>query len=273
MPDWSNLLPTGSITWLSALTSVLVLITTFIVAHFAKRGVNALSRQWPGLHPELISLTARIVKYAIILFGIGIVLALLGANIQPVLAAVIIVAAVGFLAVRGIATNFGAAVIIQSRRSIHVGQWIEVLGYVGQVRDLNSRAVVIVTREGLTVHLPNASVLENPMINHSEGGATRSSLEIRVGGAPEQDSLRVMIVQAAAAVPGVLETPGVDLLVRTLSPESAVFELRVWHAPLSDPAVSSAVVVAVGRALTAAGLLGTVTATIPVPPLTPSASV
>ncbi|MGG7465915.1 hypothetical protein [Plantibacter sp. YIM 135347] len=112
MPDLPSIFPEGSITWANALISVLILIAAFIVAHFAKKGVNALRTRLPGLHPELISLTARIVKYAIILLAVGIVLALLGANIQPVLAAVIIVAAVGFMAVRGIATNFGAAVLL-----------------------------------------------------------------------------------------------------------------------------------------------------------------
>lgn len=180
----------------------------------------------------------------------------------------IIVAAVGFLAVRGIATNFGAAVIIQSRRSIHVGQWIEVLDYLGQVRDLNSRAVVIVTREGLTVHLPNASVLENPMVNHSEGGATRSSFEVRTSGTADHETLRTTLEHAAATAPGVLGSHGVDIWARTLAPDGATFELRVWHAPLADPAVSSAVVVSVAQALDEAGIVGTVTSIIPAPPLT-----
>ncbi|MGG7507667.1 mechanosensitive ion channel family protein [Plantibacter sp. YIM 135249] len=269
MPDLPSIFPEGSITWANALISVLILIAAFIVAHFAKKGVNALRTRLPGLHPELISLTARIVKYAIILLAVGIVLALLGANIQPVLAAVIIVAAVGFMAVRGIATNFGAAVIIQSRRSIHVGQWIEVLDFVGQVKELNSRAVVVTTRDGRTVHLPNVSVLENPMVNHSEGGATRSSLEVRVQGVDDLLSLRGTIARAAGQAPGVITGHGVDVLVRSVSPRAATLELRVWHAPLADVGVVSEVVTSVADALQGASVRATVAASVPPPPLTP----
>ncbi|MFZ4893512.1 mechanosensitive ion channel family protein [Plantibacter sp. Mn2098] len=269
MPDLSSLFSAGSVTWANALIAVLIVVAAFILSHFAKKGVNALSARVPGLHPEVISLTARIVKYAVILFGIGLALAMLGANVQPVLAAVIIIAAIGVIAVRGVATNFGAAVIIQARRSIHIGQWIEVVGILGQVQEMNSRSVVVVTRDGRTVHLPNATVLDNPMINHSESGATRTALEVRVAGVDDLLTVRGVIVGAAGHAPGVLSDRGVDVSVRSVSPEGATFELRVWHAPLADVGVASEVVTAVSEALRGIGVRSTVVGSVPTLPLTP----
>lgn len=63
------------------------MVAAFILAHFAKKGVNALARRMPGLKPKLIALAARLTKYAIIIFASGVALALLGANVQPLLGA------------------------------------------------------------------------------------------------------------------------------------------------------------------------------------------
>ena len=97
-----SLFNSGSITVWNAVLALLVVVAAFILAHFAKKGVNALAHRMPGLKPELIALAARLTKYAIIIFAIGVALALLGANVQPLLGAVILIAAVGILALRGI---------------------------------------------------------------------------------------------------------------------------------------------------------------------------
>lgn len=263
-----SLFNAGAITVWNVLLALAILITAFILAHFAKKGVNALGHRMPGLHPELLSLAARLVKYAIILFAIGVDLALLGANVQPLLGAVIIVVAVVFLALRGIASNFGAAIVIQTRQSIHVGQWIEVAGFCGAVTELNSRAVVVVTLDGRTIHLPNAMILETPMINHSEAGATRSSLEVRVESGAAPHELITAIDHAAALAPGVLTTHPPNTLLRSASPGGATFELRIWHRPMDDARATAGTVTAVHRALSEAGTTATVVAFVPSPPLT-----
>jgi len=251
-----------------AAAAAVVLVAALVIAHFAKKGVLALLQKLPGLRPGLVSLTSRLVKYGIILLAVGIDLALLGANIQPLLAAVIIVAAIGALALRGVAGNFGAGVVIQARRSIHVGQEIEVLDYVGTVTELNSRAIVISTRDGRSVHIPNSSVLENPMINHSELGGRRSALEVRVATALPVDTVMTHIRESAQSATEEGAQP-VSVLVRSVSPDRATFEVRLWHSPLREPQVTSDAVGAIYRGLVDLGVRATVVYPVPVLPLSP----
>jgi len=63
-------------------------------------------------------------KYFVLVLGIGIAISILGAPIQPVLAAAIIVAVVIVLALRGVADNFAAGVVLQSRKPIRVGDFV-----------------------------------------------------------------------------------------------------------------------------------------------------
>lgn len=267
--DWlKDILNPDKISGWDALFSVLIIVAGLIMAHFVKKGVLSLGRRLPGLHPELLGLLARVAKYLVILLAIGIVLALLGANVQPLLASVILVSAIGFLALRGVASNFGAAVIIQSRRSIHLGQEIEVLGNTGVVKQLNSRAVVMETRDGQTIHVPNIDILNNSWINHSEHGNRRSSVEVRVMSDAPVERVRELIESAAQRTEGVLPSPEPVALTRSLSDRLFVFELRVWHAPLADTEVVSMMLADLHEALKSAGYSSTVVWPVPKQPRT-----
>jgi Flp pilus assembly secretin CpaC len=81
-------------------------------------------------------LLARIVGYLVIFLGVGIALSLVGAPIQPLLAAAIVVVAVLGLALHGIAENFAAGVLLQTRRPIHVGDEVQSLGFEGNVVEI-----------------------------------------------------------------------------------------------------------------------------------------
>ena len=100
--------------------------------------------------------------------------------IQPLITVAIVFGVILALALRGIADNFASGIVLQTRRPIHIGDEVESLGYVGNVLDMDSRAVVIETFDGRTVHLPNSEVLGDPLINHSTKGARRSEVEVRV---------------------------------------------------------------------------------------------
>ncbi|HYJ24876.1 MAG TPA: mechanosensitive ion channel domain-containing protein [Acidimicrobiia bacterium] len=99
--------------------------------------------------------------------------------IQPLLTAVIVIGVILALALRGIAENFAAGIVLQTRRPIEVGDEVDSLDYVGDVIEMNGRAVIIETFDGRRVHLPNSEVLSNPLVKHTDRGARRSDVEVR----------------------------------------------------------------------------------------------
>ena len=160
--------------------AVVALVLAWIAGRYAARGAMRLASQLDGVNDDLRQLAGRLAKYSCWLLGAGIALSLLGAEIQPLLAAALIVAVVAVLAIRGVTDNFAAGVVIQSRRPIHIGDEIDVLDRTGIVREMNSRAVVIETFDGRMVHLPNSKVLDEPLANHTLLGARRADVEVRV---------------------------------------------------------------------------------------------
>src|SRR6185312_3350029 len=156
-----------------------VILAAWIASVFAKKGVLAVLGRLEGISKGAAILTARIVRYVVLLAGIGVAFAFLGASIQPLIAVALIVVAVVFLALRGISANFAAGVVLQTRHPIKVGDEIEVDGYVGVVQELNGRSVVITTVDGRMVHVPNSQLLNQPLVNHSELGRRRSQINVR----------------------------------------------------------------------------------------------
>lgn len=265
----SEFLGTASISGWDLLIAALIAVAGWVISIFVKRGVTALLARTPGITPAVSLLIARVAKYLVILLGIGIGLSVLGASVQPLLAVAIIVGIVLVLALRGVADNFAAGIVLQSRHPLKPGDEIESDDYTGTVIELNGRSVIIRTVDGRTVHMPNGKLLEDPLVNHSAAGARRSDIEVRVlNGVMTIDELAEMLKTATAGVDGVHKREPTQVRIVSVSPQRVTTRVQFWHHPLHGVAVSSDVVQALAAACTDHQLQATVTSKMPEPPLT-----
>jgi small-conductance mechanosensitive channel len=184
-----------------------------------------------GVSPDLRALAGRLTSYFVLLIGFGVALTFMGAPIQPMLSAAIIVAVVAALALRGVADNFAAGVIIQTRRPIQLGDRIEALSHHGVVREMNGRSVVIETADGRTVHLPNSKVIDNPLVNSSASSARRTEIQVHSSGVDDIDGTIEGILAATAQSQGVLDDPAPVATVRSIDHDSITMIVRIWHDP------------------------------------------
>ena len=166
LSDWLA----GLSAW-SVVLAVLSVVVGWVLARIARRTVATLLARLRGLSPAATSLTGRAVYYAVLLLAVGVALSFLGAPVQPLLAAAVIVGVIAAIALRGISDNFASGIVLQTRRPIDIGDLISSDDRVGTVVDLNGRTVVLRTADGLTVHLPNSEVLQNTLINYSAAGS------------------------------------------------------------------------------------------------------
>jgi small conductance mechanosensitive channel len=251
-----------------AVLAVVVAVAGWIAASFAKKGTLRLLHRMPGITEGAASLVARLVRYALLLLTLGIVLTVLGAPLQPVLAAVILISLVGLLALRGIAANFGAGLVIQARRVVHIEDEIEVLGYMGVVKELNGRSVIIHTSDGRSVRLPNAAVLDNPLVNLTERDLYRSEIEVRTQSERQYGEIRDLIVAALDATDRVRSVPHPQALVALRAPTETTFRVRFWHDPHHRGEVRSAAVCSLVDALAEENIPAIVDWKIPLQPRT-----
>ena len=88
--------------------AAVVMIVFWIASRMARRAVLRGVARLKGVSPAVATLAARVVRIGILLLGVGIVLSILGAPIQPLLSAAVIVGVVAGLTLRGIADNYAA---------------------------------------------------------------------------------------------------------------------------------------------------------------------
>ena len=248
-------------------------LVTVVVARYAARATLRVGHRVQGIRDDLALQASRVVRYFVIIMGIGIVLAILGAPVQPLIAAVLLIAAAAFLMLRGIADNFGAGLVIQTRHPVRLGDLIESCGHRGHVADLNSRSVVIADADGRTVHIPNRTFMDEPLVNWSTRGHARSEVQVRIsledGGDPvDAETWAVELEQAARGVRGVLDSPAPHTLLTTVDPGRLVFCLRVWHQPDAGAQVCSRLAMACREALARPGCSTAVAWPPPPAPLT-----
>ncbi|SDU78799.1 mechanosensitive ion channel family protein [Jiangella alkaliphila] len=252
-----------SLTGWDAVLALVFVVGAWFVARYARRGADRVLAQ-VNVPDDWRDLGASVTGYVVIFLGVGVALGFLGASIQPVLAVVILVAAVAFLALRGIADNVAAGVIIQTRRPVRLDDLIEALDFTGRVRELNSRSVIIETSDGRTVHLPNRKLLDNPLVNHTAAGRHASAIQVRIGG-PHRADAAERVAEALSRLPSVLAEPAPTVLVSAVEADRTTMTATCWHDPHVGATVTSAAVVAISERLADLGMPVSVVAP-PAPP-------
>lgn len=273
--DLSQLAET-TITWEQVLFAVIALIAGWVGAYFAGKGMSAVLSRVPNLPDGVRTFATRFTRSLLILLGVGVALAFLGANVQPLIAILLAAGVIVVLVLRGVADNFAASVLIQTRRPVVAGEEIMVEGpdgepIIGTVVDLNSRSVILITVDGRTVHVPNAKLLADALVNHTRSGSRRSEVQVRVelgGRADAVDHVLGRARDAAASVEGI-DRQRLQTVVQSISPGRVIARLQYWHDPAVGVRATSDVVRAVSAAFVTEGLTATVTSTPGLPPLVP----
>lgn len=113
--------------------------------------------------------------------------------------------------------------------TVRVGDIIEVDGTIARVQQIDIRTSKVVTREGITILMPNSLITSNKVVNWSHSSIT-SRLTVTVGVAYGSDTEKVkgLLMRAAAETKLVLKTPHPVVIFHDFSDSSLVFELRYW---------------------------------------------
>ena len=146
-------------------------------------------------------------------------------------------------------------------RPVRKGDFIDVGGVLGTVEDIGLRATHVLSREGVTMIVPNASLMTSMIINHSVPTASRR-ISIRIGVAYSTDldhAVRVL-VDVARAEALVLAEPSPEVRHQGFGDSSIELALVAWIVEARDELiVSSKLRFAIDRAFRDAKIV------IPVP--------
>ncbi len=230
-----------TVTLLTLVVALAIVVVTLVLARFARKGVEAWFRRGKHDTAGVGYSVARIVQYLIILGGLFIALNTLGVRLTA-LAAVGAILGVGIgFGLQNIAQNFVSGVILLVERPVRKGDFVVVGDTVGTVQEISMRATRVVSRDGVSIIVPNSELVSNRVLNQSQPTATyRVRIGVGVAYGSDVELVRSTLLDVANAHPAVLHTPPPTVFFRNFGDSSLDFELAVWlDDPQPEPAVTS----------------------------------
>ena len=132
------------------------------------------------------------------------------------------------MALQGTLQNFAGGVIILLMRPFKAGDYIEVGGYKGYVKEIRIFHTFIRPFNGRIIIVPNSELATKSLINHTRDGVIRLDIVASVAYGTDLDKARAVIQQVIDDDPLILKEPIPKLCVSELNNSSVDYSLWLW---------------------------------------------
>jgi small-conductance mechanosensitive channel len=127
-------------------------------------------------------------------------------------------------------SNVFAGLFVIYRRSVNVGDLIEVRGYTGRVESIVLQETLLRSPKNELVSVPNALLLSSELRNFSRPGPAGNvmiSTQVGIGYEEPQRKIEAMLLEAASRTGGLRSSPAPFVLRSELADFAVVYEMRV----------------------------------------------
>ncbi|MBT8207805.1 MAG: mechanosensitive ion channel family protein, partial [Acidimicrobiia bacterium] len=206
-----------------------IILASFLIAFIFRK---LLARAWSDPDSSYAThVIARLISYVIVVFGLVYALGQIGVSVGPLLGALGVVGLALAFAFQDILENFIAGILMVLRRPFTIGDQITTNDYSGTVEDVTLRSMAMRTYAGERVYVPNAMVWKNPIVNHTELGQRRTTIEVGVAYDTDLDEAAAVLRSAASSIDDVSRDHPVEVFVHNFGASSIDFAVRFWHEP------------------------------------------
>lgn len=201
-----------------------LLLVARIVRGYARR----MFRKLPNLSKLLQAFLATIVYWLTIAVGLMVVLSSLGVDITPLFALFGGGAFILAFAMQETLSNLAAGVMIMINRPFDEGDYVDVAGLGGTVKNVSIVSTQIVTPDNQIIVIPNSKVWGDVITNVTASDTRRVDMVFGIGYGDSIQEAQAVLEEVVSGHPLVLKDPAPVIRVNELADSAVNFIVRPW---------------------------------------------
>ena len=213
---------------LNVLVAVVVLILTIIISKVAKSWIKRLGLSYENLDDTFFIFLSNIASVVIQVFGIIFILQRFGFETTSIVA---LLGAAGLaigLALQGTLSNFAAGIMLIIRRPFKQGDFIQVAGNMGTVKEISIFTTELASLDNLQLIIPNGQIWGSTITNYSVYEKRRLDLRFSVAYECDIKFVEELIGQMLGSDVRVYVDPAPLVKVDSVEANSLSVLVRVW---------------------------------------------
>lgn len=219
----------------SIIGRILIAVVVFFVFYYLIKGFIALLKRWNRKSKSkdqsaktTFSFTINILKAVLYIILVVAVFGILGFNLSG-LSTIISSAIVAIgLSLQNIISNFASGIIILTGRPFLVGDYIEVNGVEGTVKDISIITTKLVTVDNTVVYVPNSSITSSNMVNDDLMTFRRYNFKFTLSYNSDIKAVKKIVNDVVRNDPHVVKDMPITVEVESFSITSIDFTVRCY---------------------------------------------
>lgn len=208
--------------------ALFLLAVGMVIAGWVARRIRGIGSKYQKLDNTLFNFLGNIARYVILTFTALIVLNTFGVQTTSIVA---VIGAAGLaigLALQGTLSNVAAGVMIILFRPFKIGDFVDVAGKMGTVKDISLNFTELADLSNVQVIVPNSQVWGNIITNFSTNQTRRAEWTFGVGYDANLKTAQEVIRKVIMSDPRSMAEPEPFIQVNNLGDFSVDFLVRVW---------------------------------------------
>lgn len=215
--------------FLNAAYIVLIIVAAVVVSRVILALVGrALAKS--KLDPALAKVVKTAVKFVVGVVCILLICDTLGIEITSLIALFSVVGLAFSLAVQGVLANLAGGITILGARPFRVGDFVEMDGVTGTVKEMALMYTKVDTTDNRLVYIPNKIVSEAKVVNFTQEGTRRLELTFSASYDCPVERVKGALMEAITHTPGVLADPVPLARVGGYGDSAIDYHVRAWCA-------------------------------------------
>ncbi|WP_291736367.1 mechanosensitive ion channel domain-containing protein [Leisingera sp. F5] len=208
--------------------ALVVLILGWIAAGWISGAVRRRINKTPQIDPTLGNFAASVVRWVLLLVVLVAVLGIFGIEATSLVAMLGAATLAIGLALQGTLSDLAAGFMLILFRPYKIGQYVDIGGTAGTVKDLNLFITELATPDNVQIIVPNGQAWGAVITNFSHHDTRRVDMVFGIDYGDSADAAKAIILEQAAADARVMQDPEPWVRVTNLGDSSVDLTARVW---------------------------------------------